>query len=216
MKKKTKEAETAKPEKNKGRFTGKTKMQCRVYFVDERMTIEQTSERMGGKPSKSCISIWAKKRDRNGKNWYDYRYEKDEELYRALSPNERALQIHRRLDELLNSKMGDPGKFARAIRQMTSSINEIVDPRMNLPVIFQTMDDLLGHVERLHKDASQECKAFLAEVFRTFSREVRERIEGLIPDPPAGSGENGAGAPARNTLNSYKEPVQNDSERFGS
>jgi len=173
--------------KSKGdnRYNSRTMAIAKVLYVDECKTLEQISDHFGGRPAKSTIETWGKIRDREGKSWEDYRYEKSEELYRNLAPSERTRLLYRKLDELLMQKMKDPGRFALAVKQLTSAITEIIDPRMNLPVIFQTLDDLIGYVERTKGRSDKEWRFSFSEVLKGFTAEVRMRVEGI--SAPIGS-----------------------------
>jgi hypothetical protein len=177
------------------RFSDTIFAQAKVFYVDQHRTLEWISDYFGGHPSKSAIAGWAKTRDRDGKNWDDYRYEKGEMLYRNIAPSERTKSIYLRLDEMMGKRMDDPGRFALALQRMTNAINEIVDPRMNLPVIVQTLEDLIAHVEYKHKTAPREYRMWFVDVIRTFKTELRDRLEGIpvassefgVPNREAGS-----------------------------
>lgn len=210
-----KKQETARPGKAKGdrQYNSRTIAIAKVLYVDECKTLEQISDHFGGKPSKSTIEKWAKDRDREGKDWNDYRYEKAQELYRNLAPSERVRILHQKLDEVLSQKVGDPGKFADAVKKITSAITEIIDPRMNLPVIFQALDDLVGYVERTQGRSEKELRFWFAEVLKGFMIEVRNRIDG-IPAPIASDGPPRGSEPIPQKPGiSRTEAVQNDPER---
>jgi hypothetical protein len=110
-------------------------------------------------------------------------------------------------------KMTDPGRFALAVKQLTSAITEIIDPRMNLPVIFQTLDDLIGYVERTQGRTDKDLRFWFSEILKGFTAEVRMRVEG-IPAPIGTEGPRSGSEPVRgNSRIRKEEAVQNDPER---
>lgn len=158
------------------RYDIKTKLKCRAMFVevDGRKTPQQISDALNGTPSKAQVLNWAKETDDDGLTWYDYQRQADEQFYAQITPAERARKIEAKINALLVSGES-AGALGDAIQKLAKSYQIFVDPRLQYGVIFQTLDDLMTHVETKFISATVENRVFFADVLRSFRNEVKER-----------------------------------------
>jgi hypothetical protein len=156
-------------------FDSRIKMQAKALYVDERMTLEDIAAQFNGKPSRSTIANWTSEKDKNGKTWDDYRNENDEYYYMQLTPGGMARVFHERLSQLLQDKSMDGGQFGDAVRKLTASMKDIIDPAKQIGVIFGTLRDLIDHAENTYR-ADKDHLLWLSKVLSTFRDQVKERL----------------------------------------
>jgi hypothetical protein len=151
------------------------KIQARIMFIEQGMKIEDISKHLGGQPCTSTIGNWTNEKDKEGKTWKDHRQVHLDNMYLQMSPGAMADNIFDRIKKMLLDKDMDSSKFADALHKMNLSIAGIVDPKLQIPVMYQLLEDQVEFARLHYPD-------FFKDDFRefviAFKNHIRARLEG--------------------------------------
>ena len=169
--------------KNRKPFGPKVKALARVLIIDEGMnalaTEKQLKEMLGEKnaPGKSTLLNWAHKPDKDGKTWMDIQAERIEEIALSMSPKAVANAIFHKFKIMLADKDQSLGSFSDGVWKAVKSITGLLDPRLNFPVIYQTLDDMIAFAESdKYKNIPKEHILFMANFLSDFRDFIRDRM----------------------------------------
>jgi len=158
------------------RYDAKIKALARQMFVDEGRSIDFIADFFRGQPSRATIANWANRRDSQGQTWHDYRQELAQNIYTQLSPQGVANTLYERLQEIIQQRNLDPGKFADAVNKLVASMNSVLDTKHQIAVIFQVLEEILEYAKTHHAAAEPQQKLFLADVLAGYRDQVKERL----------------------------------------
>jgi len=158
----------------KKRYSPEMVNEAKLLYIQKGMTLKQLAEYFGEKgPSIQTFSNWAKRKDKHGKTWHDYREEFQEKKYNELSPRNMAMKIMDKIWEALNSDM-DLSKLGDLLAKTQKSLEKLTDPVYQVPVMYQMLQDLILHAKKNYPDIVTED--FL-ECIRSFKNSIRSRLE---------------------------------------
>lgn len=126
---------------------------AKAMFVQEGKSALQIAEALSG-PTHQTISNWARQnRAKKGeplRNWITEREEHINALYVKLSPKQQAQKFLDKIDRLLAKPTEDfDTKDADALSKLHKAMQDILDDKYQLPMMFQVLGDLIGFL-KLH------------------------------------------------------------------
>lgn len=156
------------------KYTEEEWAEIKHLFVEKEYSAKQICE-LPGMPHYNTILNRAKKRDRAGKTWYDYRDERSDQLYAQLSPQNQAHRIMTRINALLDKPVGDDAKFADAIYKLNSTMQRLVDKDFQVPMFYHFAEQFVKYCKEHHSEVvTQE----FIDAVRAFKNHVRARLTG--------------------------------------
>lgn len=165
------------------RYSPKIRAQAYAWIVYDGLGIVDANKRfvnmlgIDKAPSKSTLANWAGMKDeKTGRTWFEKRQEMIEEYALSMSPEAMTIEFMRRVKMLLSDKSTSHGTFADAISKMSKSMKEIIDPSLQFPSIFFTLNDQLDFIEKRFKDTNEDNKRFLAKFLEAYRDHVRDRM----------------------------------------
>jgi hypothetical protein len=146
---------------------------CKRMFIEENMSPKSISEEMGGKPAETTLQNWAKKKDRKGKTWFDYRDKYRADSYEQASPEAMARKILDRINVIL-SKTDFTTKDADALAKLQKALEKITDPRYQIPVMFDMLTEFTLFMK---SDYDHLLNKEMIMAIRHFKNKLRKRLE---------------------------------------
>lgn len=161
-------------------------------YVNRQMAKREISKQLNGRPSDTQIARWARRRNtRTGKTWDDERKERAEAKYLELSPQAIASQFMRKLNQLLQDdgipceacgrKGLDAGRFADAAYKTVATMEKVLDPSLQFPVMFVMLEDFLKFARSqqpdvFRKNGKQLTGEQIVQLIRDFKNHIRARL----------------------------------------
>ena len=158
--------------------TPQTRRECRRLYVEEGLTPNAISTRMGGSPVVTTVLNWSRKPDEDGKTWKDHREAFLDAYYGDITPERLGQWIMKQIHDLQHSGEGHT-KNADALSKYTKALREILDPVYQMSMTFQVLTRLGAFLNTSHKKLATKA---LVSALRDFKNEEYRRLMGREPD----------------------------------
>ena len=158
--------------------TPQTRRECRKLFVEEGLTPNAISRRMGGNPVVQTVLNWARSPDESGKTWYDHREAYLDEYFGDITPESLGKWIMRQIHALQSSGESHT-KNADALSKYTKALREILDPVYQMSMTYQVLTRLSSYLAANHPKLAR--KELIAAI-RSFKNDEYLRLMGREPD----------------------------------
>ena len=123
-------------------YNAKIYNECKRMFVEQNMSPAAIADFKQGKPSKQTVSLWAKKKDRQGRDWHDLRLAYRDKMYEAISPQNIAAKLMDRLMDLLSEENWNE-KSADQLAKLHSTLQKVLEPRYQIPTMYHMLSEML-------------------------------------------------------------------------
>ncbi len=153
------------------------KNRAKHLFLEKEMNPRRIARELGWPedgPAPQSIYRWSKKKDENGKSWCDLRKENSNVKYLEMSPQNMATLILKKIHALLQNTDMDDAKLADALLKMQKIMSQLLDPDLQIPVMYKVLEDYVLYCKKHHTEMVTED--FL-ESLRGFKNHVRARIQ---------------------------------------
>jgi len=153
-------------------YDDETILEAKRLIVQKGKTATEASNVMGGQPAASTIRTWANDGRLADKPWDELRTEYAEAMMTDTSPAALARQLHRDLMQLMESTEAGTKK-ADAVAKYAQSIRKLVEPKMRVSMMYETLEELMAY---LQANAEGALDQQLIHAIRDFKNDLRERL----------------------------------------
>jgi len=153
-------------------YSEETVLEAKRLIVQKGKTPTQASDVMGGEPAASTIRTWVNDGRLTEKPWDDLRTEYAEAMMTDTSPAAMARQMHSDLMELME-EMPAGTKKADAVAKYARSIRKLVEPKMRVSMMYETLEELMAY---LQANAEGALSQQLIHAIRDFKNDLRNRL----------------------------------------
>ena len=123
-------------------YPPKTYNAVKRAYIQENKSPSVIAAEMAHQPSRQTITLWAKKKNKDGKTWHDLRVEYRDKLYEEISPQNLAAQILRRIRDLFDEGLSNE-KTADALAKYQASLAKLTEPKFQLPTMYYMLTEML-------------------------------------------------------------------------
>lgn len=153
-------------------YDDETVLEAKRLIVQKGKTAKQAARALGGSPAASTIRTWIKGGRLADKPWDELRTEYAQSLMTDTSPAAMAREMHRDLMQLME-EMPAGSKKADAVAKYARSIRKLVEPKMRVSMMYETLEELMAY---LQANADGALDQQLIHAIRDFKNDLRDRL----------------------------------------
>lgn len=157
------------------KYTDEFIEKCRFSFVEKGKSLSDISFENGGNPKPTTLLIWALKKNKSGRDWFDEREIKDTILYDRISPKEISKKIYLKMAIIIGK---DDEQFsatdAKILTELQKSLEKITDLKYHLAAIYQVLTDLMKFIKT---EYPKTLTPNLIEAIKSYKNLIKEELE---------------------------------------